>query len=215
MFPRLYAILDFDCMAARSLKLLPVADELRAAGVNLIQYRNKQGSARALLQSASQLRELFPANGTVRILLNDRPDLALLAALDGVHVGQDDVSAEGARSILGVDRWVGVSTHNLSQVIEANETNCNYIAYGPIFPTATKENPDPIVGLAGLKEARAHTRKSLVAIGGITRQNCRSVLDAGADSVAVISDLLPVSGDSKNVGISARDIAEEFLSLLS
>ena len=215
MFPRLYAILDADLLAARFLEIMSVATELRAAGATLIQYRNKQSSARGLLQDAARLREYFPANGGVRLLLNDRPDLALLSGFDGVHVGQDDIPAEDARSIVGIDAWVGVSTHNLQQVIEANETSCDYIAYGPIFPTTTKINPDPTVGLTGMKEARAHTGKPLVAIGGITRQNCRSVLDAGADSVAVISDLLPASGNSKMAGVSTRHIAKEFLRLLS
>lgn len=215
MFPRLYAILDADLLAARSLQMMDVATELRVDGITLIQYRNKQSSARALLQNAARLRAFFPANGAVRLLLNDRPDLALLAGFDGVHVGQDDVPAESARDLVGADAWVGVSTHNLRQVIEANETSCDYIAYGPIFSTATKINPDPTVGLAGIKEARAHTGKPLVAIGGITRQNCRSVLDAGADSVAVISDLLPASGDTKIDGVTTRRIAEEFLRLLN
>ena len=215
MFPRVYAILDSDLLAARSLEMMPLAAELRAAGITLIQYRNKQGSARTLLRDAALLRELFPSAGNVRLLLNDRPDIALLAGFDGVHVGQDDVPPEDTRSIVGAGAWIGVSTHNLQQVIEANETSCDYIAYGPIFPTATKSNPDPTVGLANLKAARDHTRKPLVAIGGITRQNCRSVLDAGADSVAVISDLLPASSDANISGITTRQIAEEFLSLLS
>ncbi len=213
MFPRLYAILDADLLAARSLGMTSVATELRAAGTSLIQYRNKRSGARAVLNDAVVLKKIF-AWDSVKLLLNDRPDLALLAGFDGVHVGQDDIPAEDARNIVGADAWVGVSTHNLQQVIEANETSCDYIAYGPIFPTATKINPDPTVGLAGMKEARANTDKPLVAIGGITRQNCRSVLDAGADSVAVISDLLPASGDSKMAGVTTRHIAEEFLRLL-
>ena len=213
MFPRLYAILDMDLLAARSLRLAHIAAGFHAAGVTLVQYRNKQGCAREMLNDAAMLRDLF-AEQDSRLIMNDRADLALLAGLDGVHVGQSDVPPEDARSIVGASKWVGISTNSAEQVIASDLTSCDYIAYGPIFPTASKINPDPIVGLAGLKAVRALTRKPLVAIGGITRKNCRGVLDAGADSVAVISDLLPASGDFTMVGAETRRIAEEFLSLL-
>lgn len=213
MFPRLYAILDMDLLAARSLQLAHIAAGFHAAGVTLVQYRNKQGCAKEMLNDAAMLRDLF-AKQDSRLIMNDRADLALLAGLDGVHVGQSDVPPEDARSIVGTGKWVGISTNSAEQVIASDLTSCDYIAYGPIFPTASKINPDPIVGLAGLKAVRALTRKPLVAIGGITRKNCRSVLDAGADSVAVISDLLPAFGDFPLVGAEARRIAEEFLSLL-
>ena len=214
MLARLYAILDTDLLAARSLQLAEVATAMHAAGVALIQYRSKQGSAREMLREAKVLREIFPAGGNVRLILNDRPDLALLTGFDGVHVGQGDVGAEDARNIVGSGRWVGVSTHSAEQVIEADRTSCDYIAYGPIFSTTSKINPDPTVSLAGLKMARALTAKPLVAIGGITRINCRRVLDAGADSVAVISDLLPASRDGNVDEKTTHQIAEEFLSLL-
>lgn len=213
MFPRLYAILDMDLLAARSLRLAHIAAGFHAAGVTLVQYRNKQGCAKEMLNDAAMLRDLF-AKQDSRLIMNDRADLALLAGLDGVHVGQSDVPPEDARSIVGTGKWVGISTNSVEQVIASDLTSCDYIAYGPIFPTASKINPDPIVGLAGLKAVRALTRKPLVAIGGITRKNCRSVLDAGADSVAVISDLLPAFGDFPLVGAETRRIAEEFLSLL-
>ncbi|MHB8389101.1 MAG: thiamine phosphate synthase [Acidobacteriaceae bacterium] len=214
MLARLYAILDTDLLSARSLAIASIAAGLRAAGVKLVQYRNKQGNAREMLRDASLLREIFPASEDLRLLFNDRPDLALLAGFDGVHVGQGDVSADDARSIVGSGRWVGVSTNSADQVMEADQTSCDYIAYGPIFPTASKINPDPTVGLAGLGAARALTAKPLVAIGGITRKNCRSVLDAGADSVAVISDLLPANSDPNTAQAATRQIAEEFFSLL-
>ncbi|MHB1857717.1 MAG: thiamine phosphate synthase [Acidobacteriaceae bacterium] len=214
MLARLYAILDTDMLSARSLAIASIAAGLRAAGVKLVQYRNKQGSAREMLRDASLLREIFPASEDLRLLFNDRPDLTLLAGFDGVHVGQGDVSADDARSIVGSGRWVGVSTNSADQVMEADQTSCDYIAYGPIFPTASKINPDPTVGLAGLGAARALTAKPLVAIGGITRKNCRSVLDAGADSVAVISDLLPANSDPNTAQAATRQIAEEFFSLL-
>jgi thiamine-phosphate pyrophosphorylase len=136
--------------------------------------------------------------------MNDRADLCLAAEFDGVHVGQGDLSPESARKVVGSDRWLGVSTHNPEQVIEADQNSADYIAIGPVFGTASKANPDPVVGLEGVRAARRLTKLPLVAIGGITRENCRSVIEAGADSVAVISDLIREPGKS----------AEEFLSIL-
>lgn len=214
MLAPLYPILDIDLLAARSLDVASVAAAWSAAGVALVQYRNKQGSAREMLRDAAWIREIFPINGGACLIFDDRPDLALLAGFDGVHVGQGDVSAEDARRIVGATCWVGVSTNSAEQVIEADKTSCDYIGYGPIFPTASKINPDPTVGLAGLKSARALTAKPLVAIGGITRRNCRSVLDAGADSLAVISDLLPGGDNGNSDGKTTRQIVEEFLALL-
>ena len=215
MLCRLYPILDIDLLAARSLDIASIAAAWRDAGVTLVQYRNKQGSAREMLRDAARLRDVFPTNCGTRLIFNDRADLTLLAGFDGVHVGQGDVSAEGARRIVGVSRWVGISTNSAEQVIEADKTTSDYIAYGPIFPTASKLKPNPTVGLAGLKAARALTSKPLVAIGGITRENCRSVLDAGADSLAVISDLLPRIGDVSADDKSARQIADDFLAILA
>ncbi|HTU49120.1 MAG TPA: thiamine phosphate synthase [Acidobacteriaceae bacterium] len=215
MLAPLYPILDIGLLTARSLDLASIATAWHATGVTLVQYRNKQGSARDMLRDAARLREIFPANNKARLIFNDRVDLALLAGFDGVHVGQGDISAEDARRIVGATRWVGVSTNSAEQVIEADRRSCDYIAYGPIFPTASKANPDPTVGLAGLSAARALTAKPLVAIGGITRKNCRSVLDAGADSLAVISDLLPAGDMKGDLYGSARRIAEEFLLLVS
>lgn len=215
MLARFYPILDMDLLAARSLDIASVAADWQAVGVTLVQYRNKQASAREMLRDGALLREIFPSGEGVRLIFNDHPDLALLASFDGVHVGQGDVCAEDARKIVGSIRWVGVSTSSAKQVMEADQTSCDYIAYGPIFPTASKTNPDPTVGLSGLKAARALTAKPLVAIGGITRKNCRSVLDAGADSLAVISDLLPDIDNGKSDRQTTRQLAEEFLALLS
>jgi thiamine-phosphate pyrophosphorylase len=213
MLTPLYPILDIDLLTARSLDVVSIATVWRAAGITLLQYRNKLGSARQMLGDAAHLRQIFATNSKARLIFNDRPDLALLSGFDGVHVGQQDVSAEDARKIVGSSRLVGVSTNSAEQIIEASKTDCDYIAYGPIFPTASKINPDPTVGLAGLKAVRALTAKPLVAIGGITRNNCRSVIDAGADSLAVISDLLPNAEDVN--GRSALQIAEEFLAILT
>lgn len=208
--PRLYAIADAELLTARSLSLDEFVADLLTAGVRLVQYRNKQGSARQIVQDAARLRNLFSGT-SARFILNDRADLARLTHCDGVHVGQDDLAVEDARSIVGPESWIGVSTHTIEQVVEADKTSCDYIAFGPIFSTASKHRPDPVVGLDGLRSARAMTRKPLVAIGGITRENCRAVIDAGADSVAVISGLLPANGQSNAI---AREIAEEFLAIV-
>jgi len=199
--PRLYPILDpasFPDAAA----MFAAAEELAAAGITLLQYRNKQGTARQMLEEARELRARLGAS--VKLIMNDRADLCLAAQYDGLHVGQDDLSAESARRIIGPARWLGVSTHNPEQLAEADKTSADYLAIGPIFATTSKANPDPVVGLEGVRRARELTRKPLVAIGGITRANARSVIEAGADAVAVISDLLR----------DPRKSAEEFFRLL-
>ncbi len=199
--PRLYPILDAACFPDAN-AMFAAAEELAAAGCTLLQYRNKQGSARHMLEDARELRARLGA--TVKLIMNDRADLCLAAQYDGLHVGQDDLSPESARSIIGPTRWLGVSTHNPEQLAEADKTTADYLAIGPIFATSSKANPDPVVGLEGLRRARELTRKPLVAIGGITRANARSVIEAGADSVAVISDLLR----------DPRKSAEEFFEIL-
>lgn len=211
-FPKLYAILDADALAARALVLEEIASGLFSAGVQIVQYRNKSGSARAILTDAAALKNQR-TNRNLRLILNDRADLALLAGFDGVHVGQEDISCEDARRILGPNASIGVSTHSVDQVAAADTMPCDSIALGPIFSTISKNNPDPVVGLEGLRKARTETKKPLVAIGGITRENCRSVMAAGADSVAVISDLLPEAGE-KHATEAVRRRAKEFLTLL-
>jgi thiamine-phosphate pyrophosphorylase len=221
--PRLYPILDVGFFADMD-SLVAAAEELAAAGCRVIQYRNKSGNARVMLEQARALKERFasrnqnphpPAKNagrmgqplvqnSVRLIMNDRADLCLAANFDGVHVGQDDLSPESVRRIIGPDRWLGVSTHNPDQLREADLTSADYLALGPVFSTSSKEKPDPVVGLEGLRRARALTHKPLVAIGGITRANAASVIEAGADSVAVISDLIR----------EPRKSAEEFLRIL-
>lgn len=201
MLPRLYAILDPAFFPDR-LSFLAAARQLEAAGVTLLQYRNKKGTAREMLEQARELRDCL--GNSIRLIMNDRADLCLAAGFDGVHVGQDDLSPAGARKIIGPERMLGVSTHNMPQVREADATPADYIAVGPVFATASKQNPDPVIGLEGIRIARQLTRKPLVAIGGITRQNAAQVIHAGADSVAVISDLLP----------DPRKSVEEFLRVL-
>ncbi len=185
--PRLYAILDAAYFPAVE-GMCAAAEELAAGGCTLLQYRNKSGSAGRMLEEARELRARLAGN--VKLIMNDRADLCLAAGFDGLHVGQDDLSPESARRIIGADRWLGVSTHNPEQLAEADQTSADYLAIGPVFGTTSKNNPDPVVGLEGVRRARELTRKPLVAIGGITRANARSVMEAGADAVAVISDLL-------------------------
>jgi len=199
--PRLYPILDPACFPDGR-EMFAAAEELAAAGITLLQYRYKQGTARQMLDEAHELRSRLAPR--VKLIMNDRADLCLAAAFDGLHVGQDDLSPEAARVIIGPARWLGVSTHNPEELAEADKTSADYLAIGPVFATTSKSNPDPVVGLEGVRRARELTHKPLVAIGGITRANARSVFDAGADTVAVISDLVR----------DPRKSAEEFLRVL-
>ncbi len=166
-----------------------MAAALLAAGVQLIQLRDKQASSRDLYATAQQLGAYIREEGGT-FIVNDRADVAVAAGAEGVHVGQDDLPVESARAILGPGKIIGYSTHVLEQVREADRSSANYIAFGPIFPTTSKANPDAVVGLEGLRAARKATRKPLVAIGGITLENARAVIEAGADSVAVIRALV-------------------------
>src|SRR5208282_638868 len=141
------------------------------------------------LDSSRGLAEALRPHG-VTFFVNDRPDVAYLAGASGVHVGQDDLGVEQARAVLGKDKLIGVSTHNLEQFTAAAATSADYIAVGPIFETRTKANPDPVVGIELIRRARLLTDKPIVAIGGATLERAGEILAAGADSVAVISDIL-------------------------
>lgn len=188
--PRLYPILVPTRIGNGELReIAEFAKELIAGGATLIQLRDKCASSREILRLTRELRRVLPRH--VRLILNDRADLCVASGVNGVHVGQDDLPPEAARRIVGSERILGVSTHNPEQVKAGDESSADYVAVGPMFNTTSKDNPDPVIGLEGIKRARALTQKPLVAIGGITLENCRSVIEAGADSVAVISDLLP------------------------
>src|SRR4051812_39564324 len=187
MLPRIYPIVDAANFASQR-ELLAFARQLTVGGATLIQYRNKKGSARQMLSDARNLGLASAEN--VRWIMNARPALCLPAGFDGAHLGKDALSPKSARDVVKEGKWVGVSPHSVEQAIAADTTTADYIAIGPIFSTTSKEQPDPVVGLEGLKRVRSATRKPLVAIGGITLANCHSVIDAGADSVAVISALL-------------------------
>jgi len=198
---RLYAILDTSFFTDSG-AMFAAAEALASTNCRLLQYRNKSGNARQMLEHALELKKRL--GGSLILIMNDRADLCLAADFDGVHVGQNDLSPEAVRAIIGPDRWLGVSTHNPDQLREADLTSADYLAIGPVFATASKEKPDPVVGLEGVRRARALTGKPLVAIGGITRANAASVVEVGADAVAVISDLLRDPGKS----------AEEFFRIL-
>jgi thiamine-phosphate pyrophosphorylase len=199
--PRLYPIVDAAFFDTKE-DLAAFAEELVAGGCALMQYRNKSGGSRVMLEQARELKRRV--GGTVKLIMNDRADLCLIAEFDGVHVGQDDLLPESVRGIIGDGRCLGVSTHNLEQMREADRTSADYLAIGPVFSTSSKDRLDPVVGLEGVRRARQLTRKPLVAIGGITRANAASVIEAGADSVAVISNLLR----------DPRKSAEEFFRIL-
>jgi thiamine-phosphate pyrophosphorylase len=190
VLPRFYPILDAGLLLRAGLSIESFARELRAAGIRFLQYRDKDAADELLLERAVMLRRVFPASDSC-LILNDRVPLVLSAGYDGVHVGQEDLSPAEARLVLGSEMVVGVSTHSESQLLDAAASPVDYVAIGPVFATSSKQVPDPVVGLEGVRAARVITDKPLVAIGGITRANCAAVMEAGADSVAVISDLVP------------------------
>ena len=196
-FPPLYPILDAAFLPAtldqRHEALSQLAQGLSEAGVEILQYRNKQGSEAEILRDAKSLHSA--ASPKLNVILNDFLHLAVRARFDGVHVGQLDAPPREARSLLGSDAIIGISTHNEVQVRAADLEPVDYIAIGPVFATSSKQNPDPVVGLDGVRLARRLTKKPLVAIGGIALENAPSVWAAGADAVAVISAIFSAGED--------------------
>ncbi|MEO6806520.1 MAG: thiamine phosphate synthase [Edaphobacter sp.] len=203
-FPSFYPIADDALLRLHQVMAGRFAEELKAAGVTLLQYRNKAGGPQAILRDSAVIWEALAGSGC-RLMLNDRADLVALAGFDGVHVGHEDLSPEDARKIVGPDRWVGVSTHTEEQVMMADSSCADYVAVGPVFATGTKLDAEAVIGLDGIRRARKLTRRPIVAIGGITRWNAKSVIDSGADSVAVISALF-VEGET--IEKVARDFVE-------
>ena len=208
-FPPLYAIIDTALLKTSELSF---AEMMAESGVELLQYRNKRATSRELFEASqsisARLSDLAKLGAyELRFIVNDRADVALLVSAGGVHVGQEDLSVEDARAIVGRDRWVGVSTHSLEQLDAADKTSANYIAFGPIFPTRSKENPDPVVGLELLQEARQRTRKPLVAIGGITLERAADTYRAGADSLAVARDLIAAENPAARTRLFLEEAA--------
>ena len=183
----LYVILDPSVLSSR-----PLGDVLKAAadgGASIFQYRNKQASMKEAYAEALVLRKAATELG-VTFIVNDRCDLALAVDADGVHLGQDDLPYEDARAIMGPGKLIGLSTHNAGQVKEAERLKPDYIGFGPIFQPGSKQDHDPIVGIEGLQAVRRSTSLPIVAIGGIQVDHVRSLRQAGADGIAVISAVL-------------------------
>jgi len=218
--PKLYAIVDRETLDARGVSVCAFAEELREGGVRLVQYRDKKNGPQEVLRAAGEIADVFEGVDAC-LILNDRADLAALLGW-GVHVGQGDLSVADARALVrphssakSADEWgtriVGVSTHDEQQVLRCAQDDkfkgADYVAIGPVFATATKSDTKAVVGLEGVRRARALTQKPLVAIGGIGLRNARGVIDAGADSVAVISGLLVERRRT-------RDVTRDFLEIL-
>ncbi|MFT4112255.1 thiamine phosphate synthase [Silvibacterium sp.] len=188
-FPRLYPILDASFLPteldARREMLAALVTGLSEAGVGILQYRNKTAVIAEIAEDAKHLQSV--ERGSLKLILNDHPALVDELGFDGVHVGQTDMSPATARELLGPGKILGVSTHNEAQLRVANVQPVDYVAIGPVYATSSKENPDPVVGLEGVRLARRLTEKPIVAIGGIGQEQAAEVLAAGADSIAVIS----------------------------
>ena len=203
LFP-LYPIID---LAVLQRPLEPVLDGLAGAGVRWVQLRGKDLSSGDLFRECRRLVSLARPLG-LKVIVNDRADLALVSGADGVHLGQEDLPAAEARRILGEQAIIGLSTHGLDQARQARESPVDYIAIGPVFPTRTKENPDPVVDRPELRAIREQVAKPLVAIGGITLENVRPLFESGVDSVAVIRDLL-LADDVRERAAGYRDLARQ------
>jgi thiamine-phosphate pyrophosphorylase len=193
--PPLYPILDAGLLLRAGVPVQQFARELYEAGIRFLPYRDKEASDELVLERAAVLRGIFSPSDSC-LILNDRVSLMHATGYEGIHVGQDDLSPMAVRAAVGAEVVLGVSTHGEGQLRIAVEGPADYVAIGPVFATSSKQDPDPVVGLEGVRLARRTCKKPLVAIGGITRGNCISVLEAGADSVAVISDLIPFTGAS-------------------
>ena len=187
-FPsKIYPITD---IAISGLSHAEQVARLIAGGATLIQLRDKDSSPREFFADAKAALAVARANG-VQIIINDRVDIALALRADGVHLGQGDIPPQAARSLLGDTAVIGFSVHSLEQAQAAVDLPIDYLGIGPVFPTSTKKNPDPVIGVEGLQGTRAVVGDvPLVAIGGITADRVSRVLDAGANAVALISALL-------------------------
>jgi thiamine-phosphate pyrophosphorylase len=202
LLPRLYAILDVDVVRARGREAAVVLGSWLDAGIRLVQLRAKALSFGPLLDLAGPLAIACRQAGAI-FIVNDRADVARLSGADGVHLGQQDLSPDDARLLLPDAPWIGLSTHNDDELSGGLRSLATYLATGPVFSTGTKANPDPVIGLEGVRRAAGPVRTSgrpLVAIGGITVETAPAVIDAGADAVAVISGLL----DGPDAAGSAR-----------
>ena len=187
--PKFYPILDPEIAARHGIDPVLAAEQILEGGATILQFRHKGFFSREVFAQMERVAELC-RNAQALFVVNDRADLAALTNA-ALHLGQDDLTPTVARKVVGPKTLIGFSTHNESQLRAAGAEPADYLALGPIFGTASKQNPDPIVGIDELRRLRPLTDRPLVAIGGITRANAQSVLAAGADSVAIIGDLFP------------------------
>lgn len=212
VLPRVYPILDTATLNRAGLDCLTAAEALIEGGAGILQLRHKEFWSRETFQLAEGIAAICKSAGAL-FVVNDRADYAALLG-SALHIGQDDLTPADARRVLGTQAVLGYSTHS-SEQIQASEQKdgaaIDYLAFGPMFPTVSKERPDPTVGIEGLKAIRALTRKPLVAIGGITRDNAFTCRNAGADSVAIIADLYP----NTCTKITLRDRMTEWQKLIS
>ena len=204
--PAFYPILDTEVAARCGIDPVNATAAMLQARVRILQFRHKGFLSREIFDQMERIARLCREAG-VMLVVNDRADIARLMGA-ALHLGQDDLPPAAARRVTGADTVIGFSTHNERQLRASEAEPVDYIAFGPIFGTASKQNPDPVVGVEELRRLRLLTTRPLVAIGGITRANALEVLKAGANSVAVIGDLFPRDG-------SVRDRASEWLDLMS
>jgi thiamine-phosphate pyrophosphorylase len=204
-FPAFYPVFD----TARGVPAAHAAEALLEAGARILQFRHKAFFSREVFAEATIVADLCRNAGAL-FVMNDRADFAALLN-SALHLGQDDLAPQDARKILPPPSIIGFSTHNERQLLDADQEPVDYIAIGPMFQTASKENPDPIVGVERLRTLRALTKKPLIAIGGITRETAPSVFEAGANSVAIIGDLIP----EPCTKAALRSRAEEWLAICS
>jgi thiamine-phosphate pyrophosphorylase len=206
--PRVYPIVDTESLSARNLSLETAAAAFLEGGAGILQIRHKAHWTRAIFASARVIARLCREAGAT-FIVNDRADIAMLLEA-GVHVGQEDLTPRDVRKLVGSEPPLGYSSHNMQQLCAAGGEPVDYVAFGPVFRTASKQNPDPVVGLDEIRRCRPLLEKPLVAIGGITLDNAPSVLEAGADSLAVIAGLIPASPTAH----SLRERMEQWQQLL-
>ena len=205
--PRVYPILDTESLDRCGIAMETAAAAFLEGGAGILQIRHKGHWTRDFFASARQVARLCRENGTL-LIVDDRADFALLLEA-GLHVGQDDLSPRDARKLLGTEATLGFSSHNMGQLVAAGGEPVDYVAIGPIFATASKRNPDPVVGVDELGRLRPMIDQPLVAIGGITMENAAGVWSAGADSLALIGALLPPSPTAR----ALRERMEEWQAL--
>jgi thiamine-phosphate pyrophosphorylase len=189
LLPRVYPILDTAALARLDFDSVQAAAALLEGGARILQLRHKGFWSREVFAQAEEIAALC-RDASVSFIVNDRADYARLLRA-GLHLGQEDLLPTDARVVIGDEPLIGFSTHNPDLMLAAASEPVDYVAFGPLFTTASKERPDPTVGIAGLRIVRELTQRPLVAIGGIMRDNAAQCWSAGADSVAIIADLLP------------------------